>query len=110
MKPPIEMLIDDFEYKSVVGKNDWDEPIFSEPVEVKHCRIDRGTQYTSTTSGKQILYNSLIFCYNGLTEPLLEFEVEAVVIFDDKEHTITNVIPVYEPNSKTIYAYELEVV
>lgn len=110
MKPPIEMLIDTFEYKAVIGENNWGEPTFSEPVEIKHCRIDRGTQYTSTTTGKKILYNALIFCYNGLTEPLLEFEVEAIVIFDDKEHTITNVVPVYEPDKKVLYAYELEVV
>ena len=110
MKPPIEMLIDTFEYLPIVGRNSWDEPIYAEPVEIKHCRIDRGTQYTSTTSGKQVLYNALIFCYNGLTEPLFKFEVESKIRIDDTEHTITNIIPVYEPDKKVLYAYELEVV
>lgn len=108
-KPPAQFLVDSFEYKAPAGRNDWNEPIFAEAVEISNCRIDREAVYTSGTQGKRLIYNALIFCYTGLTEPLPEFETEGLVIFDGEEHVIEKVIPVTEAYSKEIYSYELEV-
>ena len=110
MKPPKEFLVDSFEYQEVVGRNSWDEPIYSDPVEIKFCRIDDGAQYTFSTSGRQLLYNGLIFCYQDLTEPMLEFKPEGLVKYNDQEHTILRVIPVKEAFEDKLYAYELEVI
>ena len=109
-KPPKEFCIDSFQYKEYVGENNWSEPEYAAPVLIERCRIDRGSQYTSTTSGKQLLYNALIFCYEGITTPLPTFKNESVLIFDGREHKVTKVIPIYEAYSPTIYSYELEVV
>jgi len=109
-KPPKEFCIDSFEYKEYLGENNWSEPEFAEPITIKHCRIDRGAEYTSTTSGKQLLYNAVIFCYAGITTPLPDFKVQSIVRFDGQEHVITKVIPIYEPYRKVLYSYELEVV
>nr|WP_289038278.1 putative minor capsid protein [uncultured Allobacillus sp.] len=109
-KPPKRMCIDSFEYKEYLGENNWSEPEYAGPVTIEHCRIDRGAQFTSTTSGKQLLYNAVVFCYGGITTPLPEFKTQSKLHFDGQDHTITKVIPIYEAYEKTIYSYELEVV
>lgn len=109
-KPPKQFCIDSFEYKEYLGENDWSEPEYAEPVIINYCRIDRGAEYTSTTSGKQLLYNALIFCYADITDPLPEFKPQSVLIFDGKEHVITKVITIYEAYDKDLYSYELEVI
>lgn len=108
-KPPKEFCIDSFEYKKYLGENSWSEPIYADPITIENCRIDRGAEYTSTTSGKQLLYNAVVFCYEGITDPLPEFKTQSVLVFDDTEHVITKVIPIYEAYDKVIYSYELEV-
>lgn len=109
-KPPADFCIDTFVYKEYLRDNSWSEPEYADPVLIEHCRIDRGAEYTSTTSGKQLLYNGLVFCYQGITTPLLEFKVQSVLVFDGNDHVITKVIPIYEAYNKVIYSYELEVI
>ncbi len=109
-KPPKQFCIDSFEYKEYIGENDWSEPEYAETVTINNCRIDRGAEYTSTTSGKQLLYNALIFCYADITGPLPEFKTQSVLIFDGREHVITKTIPIYEAYDNVLYSYELEVV
>jgi len=109
-KPPKEFCIDSFKYKEYVGLNRYSEPEYAEPILIEHCRIDRGAEYTSTTSGKQLLYNAVVFCYEGITTPFPAFKAESVLHFDGIDHKLTKVIPIYEAYEKTIYSYELEVV
>lgn len=109
-KPPIGFLIDSFVYKEYVGENNWSEPEYAVPVAINNCRIDRGAAYTSTTSGKQLLYNGIVFCYEGMTTPLPVFKAQSVLYYDGNEHVVTKVIPIYEAYSATIYSYELEVI
>lgn len=109
-KPPREFCIDSLIYKEYKGENDWSEPIFADPLFIEYCRIDRSPVYTSTTSGKQLLYNAVVFLYEGITTPLPSFTTQSILIFDDAEHVVTKVIPIYEAYEKTLYSYELEVV
>lgn len=109
-KPPADFCIDSFKYKEKTGENRYSEPEYAPAVKIEHCRIDRGAEYTSTTSGKQLLYNAIVFCYEGITTPLPAFKVESVLFFDDLDHVVTKVIPIYEAYDNTIYSYELEVV
>lgn len=109
-KPPKSFLVDSFEYKEYLGQGDYNKPKYGNPVTVNFCRIDRSPQYTATTSGKQLLYNAVIFCYEGLTEYMGPFKEQSLLIYDDQEHVVTKAIPIYEPYSKYLYSYELEVV
>nr|WP_233443926.1 putative minor capsid protein [Halalkalibacterium halodurans] len=109
-KPPLDFLIDSFEYHEYIGDNKWSEPQYAKPVLIEHCRIDRGAEYSSNSSGKQLLYNAVVFCYGGMTTPLLEFKTQSILVFDGQDHVVTKVIPIYEAYSTTIYSYELEVV
>lgn len=109
-KPPKDFLVDSFTYKEYLGEADWNKPEYDREQVINFCRIDRGSQYTSSSNGKQLLYNGVIFCYRDLTNPLPEFKAQSLVVYDGQEHTITNVIPVTEAYSSLIYSYELEVV
>ncbi|WP_203334356.1 putative minor capsid protein [Planococcus beigongshangi] len=109
-KPPAEFCVDSFEYKEYTGTNEWSEPEYARPFVIEHCRIDRGASYTSTTSGKQLLYNAVLFCYEGITSPLPKFKPQSIIRFDGNDHTVTKVIPIYEAYRPVLYSYELEVV
>lgn len=109
-KPPAEFCIDSFEYKAYAGLNNWSEPQYAEEITIKNARIDRGASYSSSTTGKVLLYNAVIFCYEGITTPLPAFKTQSIIHFDDQDHKITKVIPIYEAYDKVIYSYELEVV
>lgn len=109
-KPPKEFCIDQFIYEEYQGENNWSEPQYAEPIIINHCRIDRGSQYTSTTSGKQLLFNAVIFCYEGIATPIPTFKEQSVIKFDGRDHIITKVIPIYEAYQPKLYSYELEVV
>lgn len=108
-KPPKEFCIDSFIYSEFV-EDGWSGPVYKEPVLIEHCRIDRGAEYSSSTSGKVLLYNAVVFCYKGITTLLPEFKVESILHFDGQNHKVTKVIPVYEAYEQTIYSYEIEVI
>jgi len=109
-KVPAEFCIDSFEYKEYLGENNWSEPEYADPVTIRNCRIDRGSEYTSTTAGKQLLWNAVIFCYEGITTPIPNFTTQSILTFDGVDHVVTKVIPIYEAYEKNLYSYELEVV
>lgn len=108
-KPPKDFCIDSFEYKEYVGDG-WDGPEYKDAVKIEHCRIDRGAEYSSSSSGKTLLYNAIVFCYEGITTPLPDFKAESILMFDGIEHKVTKVIPIYEAYDKVLYSYELELV
>ncbi|MCK6147340.1 putative minor capsid protein [Enterococcus hirae] len=110
LKPPKKFLVDSFIYREYLGEGDYNKPIYGDYATIENCRIDRGSQYTFSSSGKQLLYNAVIFCYEGLTTPLPTFKEQSLVIYDGKEHVITKVDTVIDAYSKTIYSYELEAV
>ena len=110
-KPPIEVMIDSFEYHEYLSDDgDWGKPEYADKVDVSKCRIDRGSQYTNATSGKQLLYNGVVFCYPGITTPCPIFKEQSKLIYDGHDHVIAKVITVMEPYDNSVYCYELEVV
>ncbi|MEB5925420.1 minor capsid protein [Enterococcus faecalis] len=109
-KPPIDFLVDSFIYREYLGEGDYNKPIYGEHAIIENCRIDRGSQYTFSSSGKQLFYHAVIFCYKDLTTPLPEFKEQSLVIYDGKEHVITKIEKISEAYSNTVYSYELEVI
>lgn len=109
-KPPKEFCVDSFIYKEYLGMNDWQVPEYADPKTIERCRIDRGAEYTTATTGRQLLYNAVVFCYAGVTTPLPHFKPQSVLIIDGIDHVVTKVIPVYEAYENVIYSYELEVI
>jgi len=109
-KPPKEFLVDSIIYKEFLGEGDWNKPIYGNDTDIAYCRIDRGSQFSFSSSGKQLLYNAVIFCYNGLTDPMPKFKEQSLIKFDGKDHVITKIDRVTEAYSDVIYSYEIEVI
>lgn len=108
-KPPKDFCIDSFDYHEFV-EDGWNGPVYKDPIKIEHCRIDRGAEYSQSSSGKQLLYNAVVFCFGGVTEPMPEFKTQSKIRFDDQDHIITKVITNYEAYDNVIYSYELEVI
>lgn len=108
-KPPKKFCVDSFVYREFI-KDGWNGAEYADPVTVAHCRIDRGAEYSQSTAGKQLLYNAVIFCYEGITTPIPTFKTESIISFDGVDHKITKVITNYEAYERTLYSYELEVI
>ncbi len=109
-KPPVQFLVDSFIYREYLGEGDYNETFYGDYVTIENCRIDRGSQYTFSSNGKQLLYNAVIFCYEGLTTPLPLFKEQSLIIYDGKEHILKKIDTVTEAYSNIVYSYELEVV
>jgi hypothetical protein len=109
-KPPKKSLVDTIQYEEITGKNDYNVAQYAAPMTISDVRIDRTTKYNYTSGGRTILYNAVIFCYAGLSTPMLDFLEESRVTFDGQEHIIINVLKNHEPYSDAIYSIELEVV
>lgn len=108
-KPPKEFCIDSFIYSEFV-EDGWNGPVYKEPVLIEHCRIDRGAEYSQSTNGKVLLFNAIVFCYEGITTPMPVFKTEDTIHFDGVNHKIIKIIPNYEAYEPVLYSYELEVV
>lgn len=109
-KPPKSTLVDSFMYFPYVGNDDYGKSLFGDGIDIRYVRIDKDTMYSSSSAGKEIDYNAVIFCYEGLTEPLTSFTEQSKVVFDGVDHIVTKVITNKEPYSSKLYSVELEVV
>lgn len=109
-KPPISTLVDEFLYYPYNGTDDYGKSLFGEETKIIHVRIDRSSRYTVSSTGKELMYNAVIFCYEGLTHPIPEITPRSKVVFDGKEHIIAAVIPNKEPYTGDLYSIEIEVV
>jgi len=107
---PLKFLVHEIEYMEYLGNDDWQKPIHADPVKIENVRVDSSPDFSVSSSGEQILYNALIFCYKGLTTPLPNFKVKSRIKFNGVEHTIVRVVPVFEAYVDDLYSIELEVV
>ncbi len=107
----METLVDSFFYEEYLSDDgDWGKSEYAPKKEIKNVRIDRGSQYSRSSSGKQLLYNALIFCYPGLTLPCPEFKEQSRLTVGNRTMIITKIDTVYEPYEDKVYCYEIEVV
>lgn len=109
MKPPRLMLFESFGYKEYLGRDGYNSK-YADEITIENVRIDRGSIYSASTSGKVLLYNTLIICYPGITEPVPTFKEQSKVTIDGVEQVIQKVILNKEPTNNAIYSIELELV
>ena len=96
----------------VTGKDDWQKPIYSEPVVIGHARIDRGTVYSGTNNDRQIVAKAVIYirCTGNSDMPLLDDSwLQGQAEFDNRKYTITTVNVLKDTDTPEIWGYELEV-
>lgn len=104
-----ELLVHKFEYYEYLGTDRYHNPSYLEPVVVENVRVDYTKVYSRNREEKKLIATAVIFCYAGLTEPFEDFKEQSKVVFNGKEHTIEQVIPITQPYSADLFAYEVEV-
>jgi hypothetical protein len=96
----------------VTGKDDWQKPIYSEPVVIGHARIDRGTVYSGTNNDRQIVAKAVIYIRRAGNSdmPLLDDSwLQGNAEFDGKTYVITTVNVLKGTVGTDVWGYELEV-
>lgn len=102
-------LIDSFEYYSYEGMDDYGKPFYGEPKKVEKVRIDRSVLFSRDSTETKIVADGIIFCFASATTPFFEFKEQSKVDYDGRERIIKKVVPNYEPDTKTLWSVELEV-
>lgn len=110
-KPPKSVLNESIEYLAYKGMDKYSNPSYDEPVTINHVRIDRSSNFTSTSGGETLLWNAIVFCFVGVSSDLPEvFKEKSIVRFDGQDHIINKVVTTKEPYANATYSFELEVI
>lgn len=109
---PKRWLIHDIIYQErLPGKDSYGNPLFAEPIIIKHVRFDDSTVFSRDATDTKIVANAVIFVDATHSTNLPErFVEESKITFNGKEYTIKKVIDCYYPYKDEIRHWELEVI
>lgn len=101
-----KMLVDSFVYEAYTGETDRNhQPIYSTPININECRIDRKTTYGMTGSTETKRSIATIYVYGDKHK----FAEESRIAFDGKAHTVVEVRENKHPFNNEVISYEIEV-
>jgi hypothetical protein len=107
--PPKQVFPHAISYNSIDGEDDWGKPIFSNPIELPHARIDEGYDFKRQgINATENAPNALVVIFKQYNPDMPILENEGIVNFNGKEFTIVKAIPLYFMSDEII-GYELEV-
>jgi len=109
---PKKWLIHTIEYREKLeGKDSYGNPLFAEPITIKHVRFDDSTVFSRDATDTKILANAVIFVDSTHSTNLPErFVEESKITFNGKEYTLKKVVTLYYPNKNKVRHWELEVI
>lgn len=108
---PKRWLIHSIEYKEITDQlDDWDNPIYAEPITINNVRFDDSTVFSRDTTQTRVLANAVIYVDAKNSSPVPDFKEESIVVFGDRELVIQKVVPCYQPKKNEIHHWELEVI
>jgi len=107
---PKRWLIHTITYEEYIGKDDWGNPIYDDPIEIKHVRFDNSTVFSRDSTQTKVLADGIIFVDAINSNPILNFKEQSKIVFQREELTLQKVIPCYHPTKNKIRHYELEVI
>lgn len=112
VKPlPKSWLIHSIKYKAFTGqKDDWNKPVYAEPVAINFVRVDESTVFSRDTTQTKIVANAVIFVDALNSSPFPVFKEESKITFNNREMTLKKIVPCYYPQQNEVHHYELEVV
>ena len=109
---PKRWLIHDIIYEEKLpGKDSYGNPLYSDPVMIKHVRFDDSTVFSRDTTDTKILANAVIFVDATHSTNIPEkFVEESKITFNNKSYVLKKVIDCYFPMKNKVRHYELEVI
>ena len=107
--PPLQAFPHEISYIAKGEEDDWGKPTYAEPIILYHTRVDEGYNFSrGGLNASNDMPNSLIVIFKDYNPVLPVFENQNLIVFNNKEFTITKVIPLYFMTDEVI-GYELEV-
>ena len=105
------VLVHSIDYYPYTGQDKYHQPTYGSKETVSKCRVDVTASYRASNQEQASEIYAVVFCYAGYTEPFTDFvEKSKVVLANGRETIIAKVIPISEPYSAELFAYELELV
>lgn len=112
IKPlPKSWLIHSIIYEGIIeGKDDYGNPQYAKPIEIKHVRYDSTTVFSRDSTQSKIVAEGVIFVDAVNSSPIPTFTEESKINFEGRELTLKKIIPCYQPTKNIIHHWELEVI
>ena len=107
--PPKQAFPHAISYKVANGEDDWGKPSYTEPITIKHARVDEGYDFKQAgVNATDDMPNALIVVFSRYNSNLPTFENKGLITYNKREFTIVKVVPLYFMSDEII-GYELEV-
>ncbi len=112
VKPlPKSWLIHTITYEEYIDKDDWGNPIYDDPIEIKHVRFDNSTVFSRDSTQKKVLADGIVFVDTTNSKPIPDkFIEESRITFNNRTYKLEKIVDCYYPNKNEIRHYELEVI
>lgn len=103
------LLVHEIEYSEYDGLDRYKQPSYKEPITITDVRVDESTVFSRDTTQSKVLANAVVFVYNGLSVPFIDFKEQSKVVYNGREYITQRIIPIYEPYTNELFSYEIEV-
>lgn len=110
IKVDAKMLVHEFDYYAYTGEDRYHQPTYGSKQTITKCRIDYISQFSKNSREESTNLYAIIFCYADFTSPLPTFVEKSKVTIDGEDLIIERVLPMAQPFSGDLFAYELEVI
>jgi len=109
---PKPWLIHDIVYEEITDRKDsHGNPIYRDPIIIKHVRFDNETVFSRDATDTKIVANAVIFVDSTHSTNVPEkFVEQSKITFREDVFTLKKVIEAYHPTKNKVRHYELEVV
>ena len=107
---PKRWLIHSIEYEEYLGKDDWDNDKYAEPITIKHVRFDDTTVFSRDSTQNKILAEAIVFIDARHSKPLPTFKERSKITFNGRTYTLKKIVDCYYPHKNEVRHYELEVI
>jgi len=96
---PINLLFHNAVYYKRLGKNDYEEIEYAEPVTLKRVRVDPSTTIIKRSDGDETALRSLLFYDAVKSLPLnIDFAENDKINFEGRDYLIANIEYLYDNN------------
>lgn len=107
-------LVDTVSIAKATGEvDDWQKPIYDEPIELTSVRVDLTKQYTGTGNNREIVANATVFLFARFTGNYFVPDDEwlkAKVAYNGRDYLVTDYVVNHEVETNKPYSVELKVI
>ena len=92
--------------------NDYNQPIYNDPITINHCVFQPQTIYSGTNNNRQLVANAIVFLYVGVSSPmpvLSKDNYQSVITFEGNDYALQSIVDNRDPFNNELWSYELEV-